>query len=242
MLRGSRGFLKRRDSSIGDQYANYNTLRQVNTTTLPRRVYVIQLIELGKSLGSTRLQEGPKMEQQSKSTRYNLRARETTLADKERRTGPRLNLTASAEVIEVASAMRISGRTTDIGPGGCFIDTLLPLAAGSEVRVRIRKGESDFVMSGIVVYAQKGLGMGIAFTDGPGQQPLSFDTWAQDIIPSHKIGSEAASQPTQLLTNLSIASGLVELVHLLVAKGVLTEREAASIGRKVIGSQTDTTP
>src|ERR1700751_1561905 len=83
----------------------------------------------------------------------------------ERRSADRHSFTASAEVVELASGARFSTRTTDLGPGGCFVDTMVPFPVGAKLHVRLHKGKTNFETSGIVVYSQHGLGMGIAFSD-----------------------------------------------------------------------------
>jgi hypothetical protein len=83
----------------------------------------------------------------------------------ERRKMSRLTFTVSAEVIDHATRTRFSHRMVDIGTGGCFLDTLLPLPIGSRVRVTLRLGDMDFKAEGQVVYIQPRLGMGIAFDE-----------------------------------------------------------------------------
>src|ERR1700730_18864568 len=79
----------------------------------------------------------------------------------ERRIAERHMFTAGAEVIELKSGARFSTRTTDLGPGGCFVDTTVPFPIGSHVRVILNKGKKAFETAGSVVYSQHGLGMGI---------------------------------------------------------------------------------
>lgn len=86
-----------------------------------------------------------------------------TVTDSERRDGNRHIFTAAADVVELSSGARFSTRTTDLGPGGCFVDTTNPFPVGSKLHVRLHKGKTSFETSGTVVYSQHGLGMGIAF-------------------------------------------------------------------------------
>src|SRR5690349_18261156 len=83
----------------------------------------------------------------------------------ERRGAIRHQITVSAEVVEIKSGTRFSSRTTDLGPGGCFVDTLMPLPVGSAVRTRLSKDNVSFEAVGTVTFSQTGLGMGIAFED-----------------------------------------------------------------------------
>src|SRR5215471_17848797 len=78
----------------------------------------------------------------------------------DRRGGDRHLLIASAEIVELSSGARFSTRTTDLGPGGCFVDTLTPFPVGSKVRVTVFRADTKFESEGKVVYSQPGLGMG----------------------------------------------------------------------------------
>ena len=86
-----------------------------------------------------------------------------TVTDSERREGNRHIFTAAADVVEISSGARFSTRTTDLGPGGCFVDTTNPFPVGSKLHVRLHKGKTSFETAGIVVYSQNGLGHGNRF-------------------------------------------------------------------------------
>src|SRR5690348_10352044 len=95
----------------------------------------------------------------------------------ERRGGDRLPVIASAEIVELSSGARFSTRTTDLGPGGCFVDTLTPFPVGSQVRVTVFRNNTNFETRGTVVYSQQGLGMGIAFAELEPCQQAALDAW-----------------------------------------------------------------
>jgi len=92
----------------------------------------------------------------------------------ERRKMHHLPLTTAAEVIDLDSQARFSVRTTDVGPGGCFLDAVFPLPVGSSVRVILHQGLKDFHADGKVVYSQPGIGMGVAFDELDSEQRLSL--------------------------------------------------------------------
>ena len=147
----------------------------------------------------------------------------------ERRKTERLNLTATADVIELASGMRCSSRTTDLGQGGCFVDTLVPFPVNSKVHIGIRKGHAKFETVGVVVYSQTGLGMGIAFDEnGPEQRP-SFNAWLDDLTAWRQPLTGTLPEPQKPSSHLSNLSALIRLVQLLIEKGFLTEAEGSSI-------------
>src|ERR1700733_9584495 len=102
-------------------------------------------------------------------------------ADSERRINDRHPFTASADVVELASGARFSTRTTDLGPGGCFVDTIVPFPIGAEVRITIRKAKTKVEAAGVVVYSQTGLGMGIEFVTLKPDQRQALDLWLAEL-------------------------------------------------------------
>lgn len=155
------------------------------------------------------------------------------IAAEDRRNADRHLFTASAEVVELGSGARFSTRTTDLGPGGCFVDTMLPFPVGAKVRVSVRKGQTTFETSGLVVYSQTGLGMGIAFNTMEPQQREALDTWLTELTGTKQAAAQPASAPRSSHASDSRrpeSSGVAtRLVRLLITKGLLTEGEGASI-------------
>jgi hypothetical protein len=150
----------------------------------------------------------------------------------ERRNADRHSFTAAAEVIELGSGARFSTRTTDLGPGGCFVDTMVPFPVGAQVKVAVRKGETHFDTRGTVVYSQHGLGMGIAFDALDASQRAALDDWLMELTGARKVASPEVVQAT-FRDVAGPAAGnsaaLVRLVRLMIGKGILTEAEGSSI-------------
>lgn len=168
----------------------------------------------------------------SKTYSHDNRSDETTVTkEAERRSSNRHLFTASAEVVDLSSGARFSTRTTDLGPGGCFVDTMVPFPVGAKVQVRVRKAKTALETGGVVVYSQTGLGMGIAFGTLDSTQRQALDQWLTELT-----GSRAAALPESKLGGAKPRSNtdrdqaaLVRLVQLLVSKGLLTAAEASSI-------------
>jgi len=95
----------------------------------------------------------------------------------ERRSAPRYAMVLSADVVELPRGARLSARTADISRTGCYIDTLNPIPAGSQVRVRITHEVETFEAMGRVVYVSPGLGMGIAFLTVEAEQQSRLERW-----------------------------------------------------------------
>lgn len=157
----------------------------------------------------------------------------------ERRGTNRHPFIAAADVVDVASGTRFSTRTTDLGPGGCFVDTLTPFDAGSKVRVSIREGQTRFDATGLVVYSQAGLGMGIAFDPLRPDQRKALAAWLGEEVAEHQQQVEAYGQVSYAeqapaAQHPGLPHGLdreafLRLIKALIAKGVLSETEAAAI-------------
>jgi hypothetical protein len=148
----------------------------------------------------------------------------------ERRGTARHMFTAAAEVIELKSGARFSTRTTDLGPGGCFVDTVCPFPTGSKVRVTLQKAKTTFQTGGTVVYSQHGLGMGISFDDQDDARRTALAEWLAEIT------GDCQMIPEIVRTSMPAGShrgpewtALVRLIHLMIGKGILTEAEGTSV-------------
>ena len=92
----------------------------------------------------------------------------------ERRKMHRLVLTASAKVVDVATGQISDVRLTDVGMGGCFLDTIFPFSVGTRVYVTLSRQVIQFQADGKVVYSQPQVGMGIAFDELNADQRLAL--------------------------------------------------------------------
>jgi hypothetical protein len=148
----------------------------------------------------------------------------------ERRGGLRYQVTVAAEVIELISGTRFSTRTTDLGPGGCFVDTLMPLPVGSSVRVRLHKDNVSIEALGTVTYSQSGLGMGVAFDAMPPERARALDAWLAELTAAkpHSFDASQASNRAPA-KHAQPADTAQRLVRLLVKRGVISEADAAAL-------------
>jgi hypothetical protein len=157
-------------------------------------------------------------------------AKAVDVLETERRGTARHMFTAAAEVVELKSGARFSTRTTDLGPGGCFVDTVCPFPVGSKVRVTLQKAKTTFQTGGTVVYSQLGLGMGISFDDQDEARRTALGEWLAEIT--------GDCQAIPEIVRMAMPPGshrgpewtaLVRMVHLLIGKGLLTEAEGTSV-------------
>ena len=148
----------------------------------------------------------------------------------ERRITTRHMFTAAAEVVELKSGARFSTRTTDLGPGGCFVDTVCPFPTGSKVRVTLQKAKTTFQTGGTVVYSQHGLGMGISFDDQDEARRIALGEWLAEITGDCQMIPELVRMPMPPGSHRGPEwTALVRLIHLMIGKGILTESEGTSV-------------
>src|SRR5208337_4483981 len=100
----------------------------------------------------------------------------------QRRSVRRCPLVASAEVTEPRSGARLSARTSELGLGGCYVDSLNPFSKGTVVGLRILRDQGVFETKAKVVYCDPKFGMGLAFTEMTPDQRSVLETWLAEIV------------------------------------------------------------
>lgn len=155
----------------------------------------------------------------------------TAATSTDRRATQRVQFTASADVVELSSGAKFSARTTDLGPGGCFVDTLIPFPVGSTVKIVLRRQKATFETGGSVVYSQSGLGMGIAFSELTADQRGELASWLKET--AHEKGTAYGAGPAVPANTAHIDSSdhaiLLRLINRLVHKGIFTEEEGLAL-------------
>ena len=156
----------------------------------------------------------------------------------ERRHHLRFPFSATVEAVEIKSGTKITGRTSDLGLGGCYVDTLSPFPVGTETKIRILRENESFEAHAKVVYSLIGMGMGLAFVSAQAKQIRLFQRWLQEISgqpvstedgPSQQASETAPAEKTQTLKNVVLS----DLIMTLMQKKVLTEREGKDLLRKL---------
>ena len=176
---------------------------------------------------------------------FAFRSKERPIApQEERRSGDRFPCTVAAEVFEPQSHARILGRTTDLGIGGCYVDTINPLPIGTRVVVRLTDQARRFEAHAQVIFAQVGMGMGLAFTEISADQLETLRQWIGELsgelpppaaspMPSLKEYAAGTSQPTEQPFRASDHLVLNHLISLLIRKRLLTEAEGTALLREL---------
>jgi hypothetical protein len=104
------------------------------------------------------------------------------LESAKRRSVRRCAFVASAEVTEPHSGALLSGRTSEVGLGGCYVDVLNPFPEGTLVGLRILRDKGVFETKAKVVYCDPRFGMGLAFTEMTPDQRSLLETWLAEIV------------------------------------------------------------
>lgn len=80
----------------------------------------------------------------------------------EKRETPRVSIVA--EVTYAVGGVGVTKKVTDLGEGGLFIETPVPVPSGTVLRIRFVLDGQPVSAEGRVVYVQPYVGMGVEFT------------------------------------------------------------------------------
>ncbi len=100
---------------------------------------------------------------------------------RDKREVPRYSFIAEVVVTEIASDTRISGRISEISRKGCYVDVLNTLPEGTPIHLRISRDQGVFESDGRIIYAQPGMGMGVAYANIPPDQLKLLDAWLDEL-------------------------------------------------------------
>ena len=166
--------------------------------------------------------------------------RGTETAASERRSDARYPFSASAEAVHIQADTRLSGRVSDLGRGGCFIDTINPFPVGADVKIRIVKDNTSFVAQGHVLYSTSGMGMGLAFTKIEPERLGVLEEWLRELRGESPRALKALEDDEFLPSPAAASAGneqrnvLNELIVTLIRKQVLTDAEGKALLRKLM--------
>jgi hypothetical protein len=154
----------------------------------------------------------------------------------ERREHARIAVSIDVEIVDSKTGARISGRATDFGVGGCYVDTLNTLPQGTPVEVLLNWQGHTLQMRALVSYAaqERSIGMGLAFIGVSNESGVSLLDWMAGLshetprrVPSPK--AESATDPRKALR---------ELLALLLHKEVLSQSEVTQLFRLLEAAST----
>ena len=167
----------------------------------------------------------------------------------DRRKTVRFTVSASADMVELLTRTRLSGRASDLGVGGCYIDTMTPFPLNTSLVVNLTSENHNVRAMAKVVYSRIGMGMGLAFAEITPTQRGNLTSWLRELggdIPKDQpkeqtasetdppLVQEAAIRETSANTKRTgVLEAVQELVSLLGTKKVLTEAEVELLRDKM---------
>lgn len=102
----------------------------------------------------------------------------------ERRSSPRYALIATVEIVDPVGNIRLSGRTSEVSIGGCYVDVLNILPVGTVIQIRIQRDKGTFESWGRIKYVHESIGMGVMFFDITPQQQKIIREWVAELSSS----------------------------------------------------------
>jgi hypothetical protein len=95
----------------------------------------------------------------------------------EKRRTPRYPFIAVAEVTDAQSGAQLNSQVAELSLNGCYLDMLNTLPVNSAVTLKIYADAECFEATARVIYAQPGLGMGLAFQDVSIKSGATLRAW-----------------------------------------------------------------
>lgn len=155
----------------------------------------------------------------------------------ERRKGLRFPFNASVDAVEPQSKSKISGRTSDISSGGCYVNTISPFPVETIIKIRLTKETVTFEAEAKIILSQVGMGMGVAFISAMPQQIRIFQKWLNELQGKSSHEPDIAKQTEKGAAQRNSINEqdyvLSELIVALIRKGVLSDDEGKAMLRKL---------
>jgi PilZ domain len=154
----------------------------------------------------------------------------------ERRTAQRFALVATAEIADIGSGTRLTGRVSDLSLSGCYMDVMTPFAEKSRLHLKIKYNAQHVELTGTVRFSHSGLGMGIGFESLSPAQMEMLGSWIA-MLTSGKVALLEPSKPEEAPVATPRTTGTNQkafdnLTALLVRKGILTPAEVSELFSK----------
>lgn len=105
---------------------------------------------------------------------------------RERRYAIRYPLPADAEMLELESGSRLTGVTSDLSPGGCFLCARRPLKIGAKVRGTLTHNGQKVEILAVVRIVKAKVGMELEFLDLDPKSHVTLLAWIR-ILPKSSL-------------------------------------------------------
>jgi PilZ domain len=104
-----------------------------------------------------------------------------SLLVRDRRYAIRHPFAADVECLDLESGTAVSGVTSDLSMGGCFVCTSKPLLLGCRVRLTLKRKEQVVQALSVVRIVKPRIGMGIEFLDIDAKFQSTFERWLEQL-------------------------------------------------------------
>lgn len=153
----------------------------------------------------------------------------------DRREGLRFPFTIAADVTELPSQIRVAGRTSDIGLGGCYVDTLTPLSVGAVVRLRLERELRQVDAVAKVVFAHPSMGMGLRFCEVNPAHEAILQSWVTEASGdrAREPGAPGPGPEGMVSAILNLREVLNELINLMVRNRMVDDKQVAPLLRRI---------
>lgn len=95
----------------------------------------------------------------------------------ERRRTPRYPFIATAEVMDASSQVSITAQVRELSLYGCYVNMPNPLPKDAQIKIKIYSEGKFFESSGVIVYSQPNIGVGITFREVRPQLLIVLKQW-----------------------------------------------------------------
>ncbi|MFQ5817025.1 MAG: PilZ domain-containing protein [Terriglobia bacterium] len=116
----------------------------------------------------------------------------------ERRQHPRYRGAGEVEATDLATNTAVCGMLSDISRGGCYVDVMSPLAAGTPIRIRINTTDAIVETRGVVRSSHPSMGMGLEFTEMSPENRQRLDTLMGQITGQLAKAASATADPAEV--------------------------------------------
>lgn len=106
---------------------------------------------------------------------------------RERRFAIRYPFAADAEILDLKSRTRLSGVTSDLSLGGCFVCTRQPLEVGTRVHLTLKYKSQSAIMLAAVRVLKPRIGIGLQALELDSSSIGTFLGWLYDLRESRGI-------------------------------------------------------
>jgi len=104
------------------------------------------------------------------------------VAESDRRKSVRYTVSVQIEIRPVGSDVPMRLETTDLSPGGCYVQVMIPLPLGMRLQVTLWLNGTPIVAQALVVTLHPQFGNGIMFVDLEGEAAAILNRYLDAIV------------------------------------------------------------